>query len=442
VNKTREKTMNAKHLLDYSIVAAAEEHQLNLLVKLQGPARPTRRRPLNLGVVLDRSGSMAGEKLVYAKEALNTLITHLGPDDRLSVVLFDSRVEVALEPSAVRDKDALKQQVDAIEAGSCTNLSGGWIKGLELVGAKPDKKRLSRVLLLTDGQANEGIVAPEKLVALGRSAYTRRRIVTTALGFGLGFNEDLLDGIARQSGGRFHFIETADAAPAVFRDELEGLLALVAQNIEVRVTLREPVRYLRQWTDYAARQNGNTVTFLLGDAYADEEKRLLLSLHTSGLCDLGEQRIADVALSYSEITETAVTTRQMAFPVTVNVADRAAAAVPPEPEVLQQLGLQMAAEGRRRAIAEADQGDYAKARKTLARSCAELRALPNAADPQIQEELQALAEQAEALDESQYYGATRKRMVADMSSLSLGQYDKLARERRRRATPTGQVKKI
>jgi Ca-activated chloride channel family protein len=435
VNSKQENTMQAKSLLDHEIIATQKDQQLNLLIKLTAPQgqKEQKRRPLNLGVVIDRSGSMQGEKLEYAKQAVKLLVSHLAENDLLSIVLFDTEVETLLEPSAVKDKDGIKSAVDQIVSGSSTNLSGGWLKGIELLERTKDEQRLNRLLILTDGQANVGITGMPELVALGHNAAHKAGIVTTTLGFGEGFNEDLLTAIAKESRGRFYFIETPDAAPEVFREELEGLMTLVAQNVAITLTLAPPVALIKQWTDYAGKAKDNRVTFSLGDAYAGEEKNMLLTLLVPSLKELGPCEIASVEVTYAEIADQTVTNRRVTLPVTINVAKAAQAkASVPNMEVLLQLGLQMASLARKQAVREADAGDADNARSSLKETCRQLESLPIAADPMIQAEVKALREQAEGLDAAQYASSTRKRMVSESYNISTAQYCKLSRERERR----------
>jgi len=424
--------MNTMCMLDYQVVAKELEHHLNLLVKLTAPkATASKRKPLNLGLVIDRSGSMSGEKLAQAKNAMKMLITHLSSDDLLSIVAFDSGVDVVMEPTALQNKDALKTRVDSIQVGGNTNLSGGWIKGIELVGSKASPDRINRILILTDGQANEGIVAPEQLAALGASALGQG-LSTTTLGFGADFQEDLLTAIAQSSGGKFYYIESADMAPTVFREELEGLLTLVAQNIELRINVAEPVAMLRQWTDYPAEAHGLSIRFKLGDAYSEEEKSVLLQLLVPAMKSLGAAKIADLKLSFAEIADGKVTLKEVTEEIRVNVTtEEAAKATGPKVEVLQQLALQMAAEARRDAIKQADGGDYDAARSTLGKVCEQLSSMPVADDPQVKAEIEDIQIQAGSLQAAEY-GSTRKNMQSAAYNLGTSNFAKLQRERERR----------
>jgi Ca-activated chloride channel family protein len=377
---------------------------------------------------------MGGEKLQYTKEAVKLLITHLAPDDMLGIVTFDSSVDVVLEPTKVTDKDELKQLVDEIDVGGCTNLSGGWLKGIELSKRAADGNRLNRILLLTDGLANEGITELASLVALGQSAYKKNNTVTTALGFGHDFDEDMLTAIATGAGGKFYYIDTPDAAPAVFKEELEGLLSLVAQNIELTVTIQDPVCLAKQWTGYSVKVNDNAATFNLGDAYSNEEKRVLLTLGVPNMKELGECTIANVRLQYSELSDASIKTHELKFPVMVNVSDaEAAKAAGICEEVIEELALKTVAETRRKAIEKADSGDYEGAHYMMDDSVEYLASLPLKDKSRIQSELEDLKHEAVQMSCAESYTSeARKGVASNAYNLSTSQYDKLARERQRR----------
>jgi Ca-activated chloride channel family protein len=432
--------MNAKTMFDYKLVAQSMEQELKLLIRLTAPAGTARKRkPLNLGVVIDRSGSMAGEKLENTKRAVKTLITHLGPEDYLSLVQFDDNSEVLLEPALVKDKHALHSLVDRIECGGSTNLSAGWLQGIKQIDGHASPERISRCLLLTDGEANVGIQDLPTLALLGGSTRKERGIVTTTLGFGEGFNEDLLTAIAKNAGGAFYFVDTPEQAPAIFKEELQGLLQLVAQNIEVVLTPQEPVTMVAQWTDFPAKAQAKGIVFALGDAYAGEEKNLLVSLRIPGLKELGPATVASLSISFMEIGTAEVSSKVITHTaVRVHVTDEASARdAQPEVEVLEQYGLHLAAKARKQAISEADAGDYVRAGRTLSLAMETLGqfSLPG---PALQEEVQDLKEQAQRLDASTY-AHRRKIMAEQVCNAQTANFDRIRASRARRST--GETKK-
>lgn len=427
--------MNVTSHLEYSLVTKARDQEVKLLVRLKAPEASARtRRPLNLCVVIDRSGSMSGDKIENTRRALKTLITHLDADDFLSVVQFDDEAQVLLEPTHVRNKDALKRLVDRIDTGGSTNLSGGWLLGLDLLGQQAGEGTISRCLLLTDGQANQGIQDPTALAAIGQEARRSRGIVTTTLGFGAGFNEDLLVGIARESGGAFYFVDQAEQAPAIFNEELQGLLRLAAQNVEVRVRPQGLVRLMAQWTDYPGRVLPDGVAFALGDLYAGETKDVLMSLFVPGLPEMPAVTLAQLEVSFAEIDGSAVTVKQIAQQVTVRVAGEGESAEP-DIVVLQQYGLQMAAKGRKKAIQEADGGDYAKAERTLRTVAEKLAGLPDS-DRLLAREIEDLRTQAGQFDSGVYQSYSRKVLRETAFNASMGRQEKVASSRARRQRDT------
>ena len=140
--------------MDYSVIPTGTASVVHVLLTLTAPDSPAgRKRPaLNLAAVLDRSGSMAGEKLDYAKRSTQLLLDQLAPDDRFSLVTFDDEVQPLVESATVSDPTALSAAIAGIQAGNCTNLSGGWLKGIELVSRNASEECVNAVLLLTDGR--------------------------------------------------------------------------------------------------------------------------------------------------------------------------------------------------------------------------------------------------------------------------------------------------
>jgi Ca-activated chloride channel homolog len=426
--------MNASCLLDYSLLAAEKPHEVTLMIRLTAPeASASERKPLHVALVLDRSSSMAGEKLEKTKEAAALVIQNLTARDWLSVVIFESGVETLVAPGPVTNRQSLLERVAALHHGGMTNLSGGWLKGIEHVGAGGAEDAVRRILLMTDGQANQGITNHDQLVGIGNSAREQRQIVTTTLGFGKDFDEDLLTSIARHAGGNHYYIESTEDAPEVFSEELGELLTLVAQNIEVKVSMAAPIQFMAQWTDYPATLNAPEVTFRLGDAHATTEKTLVLGLFVPGLQTLGPVTVATVEVRFSDIGATEITDRVIRQEVRANIADAGEAdQAEPEIEVLQQLGLQMASKARREAIREADKGDYASAQKVIEEAVQRLKKMPGDAAAKLREEIETMLSQRERTTPSMWQEGTRKQMSSDAYNISSSSAERLRRSRERR----------
>ena len=123
------------------------------------------RPPLNLALVIDRSGSMAGSKLSYARKAARFLAGELTAADRLAIVTFDDEVNVLVPSQPVRDPLTFISAINTIQAGGCTALFDGWLAGATQVAQQLDPTALNRVLLLSDGQANEGLTDAAAIAA-------------------------------------------------------------------------------------------------------------------------------------------------------------------------------------------------------------------------------------------------------------------------------------
>ncbi|MBN3883497.1 MAG: VWA domain-containing protein [Nostoc sp. JL34] len=263
---------------DQSILPAGSSLKTNILLRFRADIAESPRRNLNLSLVIDRSGSMAGAPLHHALKAAESVVDQLEPDDILSVVVYDDEVDSVVPPQAVTNKSALKNYIRKVRAGGITNLSGGWLKGCEHVKTRLDPQKINRVLLLTDGHANMGIQDPKVLTATsGQKA--EEGITTTTLGFAQGFNEDLLIGMARAATGNFYFIQSIDEATEVFSIELDSLRAVVGQNLKVTLELADGVSLVDTLSLAKVSQNdAGQAVLTLGELYEGEDKLLGLSL--------------------------------------------------------------------------------------------------------------------------------------------------------------------
>jgi Ca-activated chloride channel homolog len=263
---------------DPAVLPTGTGLKTNILLRLRADTPQSPRRNLNLSLAIDRSGSMAGSPLHHALKAAESVVDQLEPSDTLSIVVYDDAVDTVVPPQAVTDKTALKKAIRQVRAGGITNLSGGWLKSCEYVKTNINPQRIDRVLLLTDGHANMGIQDPQVLTATaGKKA--EEGVTTTTLGFGQGFNEDLLIGMARASNGNFYFIQSLDEASEVFGIELDSLRAVVGQNLVVTIELAPGVTLVDTLSLAQVSQTASGATeFALGDLYESEDKLLGLSL--------------------------------------------------------------------------------------------------------------------------------------------------------------------
>jgi Ca-activated chloride channel family protein len=237
---------------------STEPSREQVLIQLKSAPNVTGRRlPLNVALVIDRSGSMEGEPLAYVKQACGYVVDLLEPNDILSVVTFEEQVDVLVPARRVVNKTLLKEHINRIEVGNTTNLYDGVVVGCQQVASVMAEGYVNRVLIFTDGEPTAGIKDFTSIV--GQVAEQKSRGITvTALGFGPEYNEELMAGIARRSGGNYYYIARPDLIPEVFRRELESLMTLVARNMRLRLNLSRWVQlrqiYGRQFSPVSPRQ--------------------------------------------------------------------------------------------------------------------------------------------------------------------------------------------
>ncbi len=412
--------MKADFALDYDVLTIERPHKLYLLARLvSGPALQARkRRPLNLSLVLDRSGSMAGDKLDYTRQAARFLVQNLTESDLLSVVLYNESVETLLQPEPVIHKDSIIQRLNDIKASGMTNLSGGWLQGCALVEQNATEEFLNRVILISDGLANRGIVSPDQIINLVKQKRARS-VTTTAMGLGKDFNEDLMMAMADAGGGAYYFIESPESAPAIFQEELRGLLNVVGQNLTISVVMTDHITHVSQLNAYNMHMDGQRASFSLGDVFANEVKTLVLELSIPALSTAGQIEIATLCFEYDAITEQGSKHQHFDLPIIVNLVETEHPVPAPDVDVRRSVLLLQAARARREAISAADTGDYGRASQVLRQIALDIE------DSQIEhhvlnEERQALLKQAEEMRRgADYYDSYNRKSMSTQAMYTM-----------------------
>jgi Ca-activated chloride channel homolog len=265
------------HLTCPAVSTAGGKVYLRLAIAAHNHQRSAR-KPVNLCVVLDRSGSMSEEsKIINAKAALYTLVDQLHQDDIFSLVIYDDVVEVLRSAARVgRDKDGIRALVDEIAPRGWTNLGGGMVEGFRQVEKNTGREYVNRVILLSDGLANQGITDPERLQNI---AHKKRdhAISLSTIGVGLDYNENLMVGLSESGGGNYYFLESSRNLASVLRKEFDRLGDVVAQNVTIEIDLGRGVRLLDA-IGYEHSINRQTVSIPVGDLYGDDSRDITLEL--------------------------------------------------------------------------------------------------------------------------------------------------------------------
>ena len=283
---------------DRQYIRATSQSQRFLLARISAPRATGERHraPVNLAIVLDRSGSMSGAKLATAKQAVEEAIGRLEAEDRFSVVVYDDVVDVVIE-STLASAEARRGAVERlrqIEARGSTNLGDGWLRGCEQVATHLAERAVNRCLLLTDGLANKGITDAGEL-ADHATALRARGVSTTTFGVGNDFDERLLQDLADAGGGHFYYIADAPQIRDAITSEVGEALEIVARDVALEVTARDEIR-VEPISPYQVSGRGGRTVVTIGDLGSEQAVDVVLRL-TFPYGDLGREAGAIVALT-------------------------------------------------------------------------------------------------------------------------------------------------
>ncbi len=256
-----------------------------------------RRLPLNICLIIDRSGSMEGEPLEYVKRACSYVVDILEPNDILSIVVFEERAEVLMPARRVVNKALVKEHIFRIEPGTTTNIYDGIASGCSQIAAVPLSGYVNRAILFTDGEPTAGQKDYSSIVNLAAEQKSRG-ITITALGFGPEYNEELVAGIARRTGGNYYYITRPDLIPEVFRRELETMMTVVARNLKIILHLSKWV-HMRQIYGKQPAVIGKTVECVLPDLERGSAASALIELDFEPRPS-GTYRVARAELAFED----------------------------------------------------------------------------------------------------------------------------------------------
>jgi Ca-activated chloride channel family protein len=380
--------------LDVDVIAVETEDQVSVLIELTAPPAPQSeapRPPSTLEIVLDRSGSMTGPRLDGAKLAVQRLIDRLDPTDNFGLVAFDDRVEIVVPAGPMTDKQSAKSAIGVIGARGSTDLSSGYLRGLQ-EARRAAGATGATLLLISDGHANVGVTDPQTLEGVAAEA-RGRGVTTSSLGFGLGYDERIMSALARGGAGNELFAEEPDTAVGLIAGEVEGLLAQTAQAASMLVRLNPAVRAVQVLNELPVIATADGIVAELGSFYADEVRKIVLVFDVPGIAALGLAEVATLEFTYVELP--ALKQHMVAVPLHVNVVpgDQAAGRVP-DPVVRTELVYLKAQQAKRRASTHLSAGDTEAALKEIHEAQETVTAAMASAPPEL---LADLTEEAESL---------------------------------------------
>ncbi|MEI7906517.1 MAG: VWA domain-containing protein [Bacteroidota bacterium] len=251
---------------------------LQITVTAPGMHTGFKRKPMNLSVVIDRSGSMSDQrKMEYVKKAFSSLTDELQPQDILSLVVYDDVVDVLRSAKRIgEDARSIKRMLDEVYPRGSTNLGGGLAEALRQAERFAGKEYINRVVLLSDGLANVGMTDPVELNRIARK-YRNRSISITTMGVGLDYNENLMMGLSESGGGNYYFIEHPNSLAAIVRQELNMTSSVIAQNASIYITLGGNVR-IKNVLGCEFTHSSEHHIISVGDLYANETREFTVEL--------------------------------------------------------------------------------------------------------------------------------------------------------------------
>jgi Ca-activated chloride channel homolog len=322
--------------------------------------------PANLGLVLDRSGSMDGEKMDNLKEAVGYVADHLSDKDLVSVTIFDDQVESLIPNQPAKNREDIKSKVARVIPRGGTQISDGLKTGMAEVKKGYSRDRVNRVLLLTDGQTWDDEDACMKLAGF----VGKQGIAITSIGIGDEWNEKLLLQIAERSHGDSHWIQNPISILDVFRQEVEGMQSVAAVNLKVTARLSQGVKPVKVYstipmiTDVSKKAvSGQGVVVDLGSLDGKKGQAVLIEARVPSQ-KAGKFRLGIIEVTY-DVPSQGIKGKSIKTDLFVNFTPDAAAAAKVNAEVMNLAEKVSAFKLQTRALSEAEAGNIAAATQKL-----------------------------------------------------------------------------
>lgn len=295
-------TLRMEGRLGHAQLAAGRETETYLFVDVKAAAEQqagSLATPVNLAIVLDRSGSMQGQRMSNAIAAAQGMIRRLRDGDTVSVVGYNTSTQILLQPTRIdsRTRDFALASLRGVDAQGNTCVSCGVEAAMDLL-ARGESGAVQRILLLSDGEANTGVRDVDGFRRLGDRARGMETAVSS-IGVDVDYNERVLFALSQSSNGRHYFVDDPSGLPRIFDDELQSLVTTIASNAVVEIDLAPGVT-VSQVFDRSFDQRGDRVTVPFGAFSADDEKTVLLRLRVPA-GEAGRRPIADVRMRFQDL---------------------------------------------------------------------------------------------------------------------------------------------
>ncbi len=397
--------------LDRPVISAGARQRAYVKIGLSGFewARGGNRPPLNVALVLDRSGSMEGDKLERAKDAAEMAVGFLGPKDVLSIVAYDDEASVIYPAARVGDRRRAVSAIRNIYSGGSTALFAGVSKGAREIRKALDRQRVNRVILLSDGLANVGPDSPGELADLGASLL-REGISVTTIGLGLDYNEDLMARLAAASDGNHAFVrEPADLA-RIFDLEFRDAFDVVAQNVILKIRCGKGVRPVKILNREGVIRDGE-IRIDLNNVYSLQDRYFLIEVEVPETAVGQKLDVADVSVSYLNMASSRQSSLSGSARAVASRDEREIARAKND-DVVEKVAIQNSVLANERAVQLRDEGKVKEAKELLRTTAAELQVLGEELESdELLQASEANASDADVLADDEDWRKNRKKMT-------------------------------
>lgn len=291
-------TMTSRLSHPYITLGSSDEF---VTVDVTGAEVPgSQRSPVNLALVIDRSGSMSGYKLAQAKQAARQLVNLLRDEDRLSIVHYGSDVKSMPSMAATSSNRArMLQYIEGIWDEGGTNISAGLTTGQNQVNTARHEYKVNRIILISDGQPTEGVTDEQSLKQVVKNIRAQG-VTVSSIGVGTDFNEDLMQAFAEYGAGAYGFLEDAGKLAGIFQKDLQQAATQVARNVELSFELPDGI-ILGEVLGYRAHQAGRTVRVAMPDFSAGQTERVVARLKVTGSAVGQTVNVTGLKLTYTDL---------------------------------------------------------------------------------------------------------------------------------------------
>lgn len=402
------KTPKIELVTEKTRIAEGAPRTVPVLLRITPPEieTPTERPQMNLSLVLDRSGSMNGDKIEQAKLAAAHCVEQLLPADRFSLVTFDDRIDTLIPSASAGNVELYKRLIGRIHARGSTALHEAWVKGGIEVSEHLDDRRVNRVILITDGQANVGETRTGTIVEQ-TAQLARRGVSTSTIGIGRDFNEELLVPMANAGEGNAWHVEEAGDMARIFEAELGGALNQFAREVLLRIVPRDGVRITDVMNDFERDAAGG---YVLPNLISGRPLEIVVEAALPAGA-AGETLAAfDVDLRFTDQRSAEHLTATAALTVEFGTAEEVAG-LPLNADVNRAVVLLANARARAEAIREMDRGNFDVARQHVrAAHAASIDLYALAPSASMFDEVSKLEAELNELDSRDLDVMTRKKM--------------------------------